>query len=180
MDRKKRLGEERRQLILDWLKRSEGPLTGQQIAEKMNVSRQVIVQDISLLKARNEPIIATAQGYVYMNEKESDHPYRRIIACSHSPQQTQEELNIIVDHGVFVKDVIVEHPIYGELTASLMLKNRRDVQQFIDKMTETKAAYLSDLTGGIHLHTLEAETEEQLDEVCETLEKASLLLSKTE
>ncbi|MFV9510817.1 transcription repressor NadR [Tepidibacillus sp. LV47] len=180
MDGKKKLGEERRKLILNWLKQSKEPLTGQQIAEKMNVSRQVIVQDISLLKAKNEPIIATSQGYVYMNDKEESYPYRRIIACSHSTQQTKEELNIMVDHGVLVKDVIVEHPIYGELTASLMLKNRREVQQFIDKMNETKASYLSDLTGGVHLHTLEAETEEQLDEVCEALEKAGLLLSKTE
>ncbi|WP_339062417.1 transcription repressor NadR [Tepidibacillus marianensis] len=180
MEGKKKLGEERRNLILNWLKNSNDPLTGQQLAEKMKVSRQVIVQDISLLKAKNEPIIATAQGYVYINDKESNHLHRRIIACFHLPQQTQNELNILVDHGVFVNNVIVEHSIYGELTASLLLKNRRDVQQFIIKVGETKAAYLSELTGGVHLHTIEAETEEQLDEACKTLEKKGFLLSKTE
>jgi len=180
LEGKKKLGEERRNLILNWLKISNDPLTGQQLAEKMNVSRQVIVQDISLLKARNEPIIATSQGYVYINDKESSHLQRRIIACSHSPEQTENELNILVDYGVFVNNVIVEHSIYGELTAPLLLKNRRDVNQFINKVSETKAAYLSELTDGIHLHTIEAETEEQLEEACKALEIGGFLLSKAE
>jgi len=180
MDGRKKSAEERRQFILRWLKESSSPLTGQMIAEKTNVSRQVIVQDISFLKAKDEPIIATAQGYVYLNDQQSNYPFKRIIACRHSPQQTEDELLIMVDHGIHVRDVIIEHPIYGELTASLMLKNRRDVYQFIEKMEETNAAYLSDLTEGVHLHTLEAESVEQLDEVCASLENAGYLLSKVE
>lgn len=179
MDIRKKNGEERRKYILKCLKESEEPLTGQIIAEKTNVSRQVIVQDISLLKAKNEPIIATSQGYVYLNNKQSN-SFKRIIASSHSPQETKDELMIIVDHGVLVRNVIIEHPIYGELTASLLLKNRRDVNQFINSMEERSASYLSDLTNGIHLHTLEAESNEQLDEACKALEKAGYLLTKAE
>ena len=177
---KRKLGDERRELILQWLKASETALTGQEIAEKTNVSRQIIVQDISLLKARNEPIIATSQGYIYMNDKQSPNPFKKIIACYHPPHKTKDELLIMADFGIFVRDVVVEHAIYGEITASLMLKNRKDVDNFIKKMESTNASYLSDLTDGVHLHTIEAETEEQLDEVTSALEKAGFLLSKHE
>lgn len=175
---KKKTGDERREIILKWLKEANEPLTGQMIAEKTNVSRQVIVQDISLLKAKNEPIIATAQGYIYISDKEPAYPYKRIIACYHQPHHTKDELLIMVDHGILVKDVTVEHPLYGELTASLMLKNRRDVTEFIKKMEETNASYLSDLTEGVHIHTIEAESPEQLTDVIQALEKAGFILSK--
>lgn len=178
MDGRRKSGQERRKYILNWLKNSPEPITGQLIADETNVSRQVIVQDISLLKAMNEPIVATAQGYVYINNSQSDLPHKRIIACHHSPDKTRNELMIIVDHGVNLQNVIVEHPIYGELTASLMIKNRRDAKQFLDKVQETSASYLSELTDGVHLHTLEAETIDQLDETCAALEEAGILLSK--
>ncbi len=175
---KKKSGEERRDLILQWLMETSEPLTGQLLADRTNVSRQVIVQDISLLKAKNEPIIATAQGYIYLNDNQQTYPYKKIIACYHPPQKTMDELIIMVDHGLFVRDVIVEHPIYGELIASLMLKNRRDVNEFTKKMEQTNASYLSDLTDGVHLHTIEAETNEQLEEAIQRLEEEGFLLSK--
>lgn len=170
-------GEKRRKFILEWLKESEEPITGSALAEKFNVSRQVIVQDVSLLKAKNEPILATAQGYLYMRESPAAAKKRRIIACCHSPEQTQDELNIMVDHGATVLDVTVEHPVYGQITASLMLRSRRDVRHFWNRVKETKASLLSELTDGIHLHTLEAETDEQLREVCEMLKNKGYLLS---
>jgi transcriptional regulator of NAD metabolism len=176
-DQDKIFGQERRELILQWLKESTEPITGSTLADRTNVSRQVIVQDISLLKAKNEPIIATAQGYLYINKHANGSRKRRVIACSHSPNQTLDELTIIVDHGATVIDVIVEHQVYGEMTGSLMLRHRRDVDHFLGQILKTKAALLSELTGGIHLHTIEAETTEQLDEVCDALQKAGYLIS---
>lgn len=172
---KKILGEERRHLILHWLKQSDHPLTGGELASRTNVSRQVIVQDISLLKATNIPIIATSQGYVYLKPDISNQ-YKRIIACQHHPDDTEDELNILVDHGVTVRDVIVEHPIYGELTASLMVQSRFDVSHFIKKMKETNASLLSELTDGIHLHTIEAGNTVAIDQACKALKKAGYLL----
>lgn len=177
MIEKRLTGDERREYILEWLKNSDEPLTGQILAEKTNVSRQVIVQDISILKAKNIPILATSQGYIYVQKNNSMYSFKRIIACKHSPEKTEDELLLLVDHGVFVRNVIVEHPIYGELTASLMLKSRVDVYEFLDKMKKSGAAYLSDLTDGVHLHTLEAATEKQLNEAINSLENAGLLLS---
>lgn len=111
-------GAERRQQLLAWLKESEAPLTGSELAKRASVSRQVIVQDISLLKAKNEPIIATSQGYMYLRSAlGKKQPVQRIIACDHEPEKTEEELNLIVDFGVTVKDVTIEHPVYGDLNS---------------------------------------------------------------
>lgn len=172
------LGESRRQLILEWLKTYNKPLTGSFLAKKSNVSRQVIVQDISLLKARNEPIIATSQGYLYLENQSRDQNFERVIACIHNPEDTRNELTVIVDHGVTIKDVKVEHPIYGDLTASIMVSNRHDVDQFIKKFESTNASLLSELTGGIHLHTIEADTIEQLDKACQALEQEGYLIKE--
>ncbi len=174
---KKVLGEDRRSLILKWLTESVEPITGTLLASKTNVSRQVIVQDISILKARNYPILATSQGYVFIKEQAKTDLYSKVIACKHLPEETERELNMIVDLGGSVKDVVVEHPVYGDLTASLMIRNRRDVQDFTHKMSSTNAALLSQLTDGVHLHTIEARTHEQLDEICNALSEVGFLLS---
>lgn len=141
------------------------------------MSCQVIVTDIALLKSRNEPIIATNCGYLYMEPTEQNTLLRRIILCKHSPEETATELNAIVDCGVTVVDVIFEHPVYGELTGSLQLKSRYDVEQFLQtvKVKVKKATLLSELTDGIHLHTLEADGMEKLDAACKALEKLGIL-----
>ncbi|WLD92227.1 transcription repressor NadR [Alkalihalobacillus sp. AL-G] len=175
--KEKILGDERRELLLRWLKESNQPLTGSQLAKKTNVSRQVIVQDISLLKARNEPIMATAQGYLYFQPNKNEQRFIRVIACQHSGSETEDELNTIVDFGVTVNDVTIEHPVYGDLTGSLMIKNRHDVEQFINNVQETKASYLLELTEGVHLHTIEADSKSQLEQTCEALQKKGYLLT---
>lgn len=170
-------GEKRRELILSWLKESNKPITGNSLAKKTNVSRQVIVQDISLLKAQNEPIIATAKGYLYMKQPLDEPPFQWVIAVKHAPEDTKKELEILVDHGVTVRDVTIEHPIYGDLKGSLMISNRKEVNQFIEKVKLGKASLLSELTEGVHMHTISANSEEQLKEACLELEKAGFLLS---
>ncbi|MEN2768254.1 transcription repressor NadR [Ornithinibacillus xuwenensis] len=170
------LGEKRRKLILSWLQEQQDPITGKELSERTNVSRQVIVQDISLLKATGEPIIATARGYVYFQDNGANQAVTRVIVVSHTTEQTADELYKLVDHGVVVRNVMVEHPIYGDLSGSLMLKNRRDVDAFIEELKKTGASLLSNLTEGVHLHTIEAENEQQLDEACEALRAAGYLL----
>lgn len=175
-EQKKLLGEERRQLILEMLKSSEEPITGSALAFRTKVSRQVIVGDITLLKARNEPIIATSQGYLYLTQAPAAAVVHRTIACCHPPGQTEEELNLIVDQGVTVKDVKIEHPVYGDLTASIMVSNRKEVKQFMDKVNSTKASFLSELTEGFHLHTIAAMTEQALNDAEEALRKGGFLI----
>jgi len=172
---KRKNGDERRDRILEILRQSTEPVTGGELADKMSVSRQIIVQDISLLKAKEHPIIATSQGYMYLAQQKSSSK-ERIIACRHSAKETRHELNLIVDRGVTVKNVTVEHPLYGEITVSLMIRNRLDVIRFMNKIEQTGASLLSSLTDGTHLHLLEAPSDSMLDEAVQALERAGYLL----
>ncbi|GIN87016.1 transcriptional regulator [Heyndrickxia sporothermodurans] len=179
-EEKKLLGDSRREFLLNILMGSNEPITGGELANQAHVSRQVIVNDITLLKAKNEPIIATSQGYLYLKQSTKSNKIEKSIACFHTPEQAENELNLIVDHGVTVKDVKIEHPVYGDLTASIMVSNRREVKQFIDKIQNTNACYLSNLTQGIHIHTLVAENEQQLQDVEVALKKAGYLVNSQE
>lgn len=172
-------GHDRRKKVLELLHQAARPITGSELADRMKVSRQVIVQDISLLRAKDCPIIATSQGYLFLNKPDSQKK-SRTIACRHTFSQTEHELNLLVDCGVTVIDVTVEHPVYGEITGSLMVRDRIDVRRFISRLNQTGASLLSSLTGGVHLHRLEAPSEDNLDAAVRALEKAGYLLSSVE
>ncbi|EIT85328.1 transcriptional regulator [Fictibacillus macauensis ZFHKF-1] len=180
MDSPKRQSHLRREQILHILKASSLPIKGGELANQMNVSRQVIVGDISLLKATNEPIIATSQGYIYIQKEETRAPATRLIVSKHSKEQTKDELFTIVDHGVTIKDVTVEHPVYGDLTASLRLTSRKDVEQFLAQLSHTNATLLSTLTDGVHMHLLEASSMEIIERACEDLQAKGYLLQNGE
>lgn len=172
------LGNRRRNLIIEWLQKSSKPITGQQLAERTNVSRQAIVQDISLLKAKEYPIIATNRGYLYLNEGRDEGLIRRKIVCRHTPEETEAELNLIVDCGVTVKDVQIEHGFYGGLTGSLMVSSRFDAAEFLEQLSKSDSLLLSELTDGVHLHTLEADSEEKLDAAIFALKKHGYLVEE--
>lgn len=176
-DNMKMHGEERRELLLETLRAAKKPLTGKELGEMTNVSRQVIVGDITLLKAKDEPIIATSQGYLYMHTSTSPEKIEKTLVCQHTPEQTEEELNILVDHGLTVKDVRVEHPVYGDLRASIMVSNRQEVKAFIRRVTEANAVYLSNLSeGGVHMHTVLADNVNQVKNAQAALKKAGILI----
>ena len=160
-------GTTRRKELMKLLQNEIRPLSGTELARHFGVSRQVIVQDIALLRATDRNILSTNKGYVlYHPEQEEE---RRILASHHDKERMQEELYLIVDNGGCVCDVVVEHEIYGQLSADLILKNRRDVNEFVKKMGEISDQPLNVLTGGIHFHTVEAESEEILDCIEEQL-----------
>ncbi|CAG9295442.1 transcription repressor NadR [Celerinatantimonas diazotrophica] len=175
----KLIGEQRRARILELLKQSSGPLTGSELAQNASVSRQVIVQDIALLKARNEPIIPTSQGYIYhrLNDA-SPVQVEQIVACQHDAAHTESELLLMVDYGLSVKNVIVEHALYGEITAQLQIRTRKDVEAFMQKMRSSGASYLFELTGGVHLHTLCAPSQQMMDEGVAALREAGFLVNE--
>lgn len=174
--RKKMSSSDRQNFIVEKLKQVNGPITGSEFARLTNVSRQVIVQDISLLKAKNIPILATNQGYILLKEKNQSNKYQTIIKCMHTANQTEDELNIIVDNGVMVKDVSIKHAVYGKISAPIMVSNRVEVEQFMKKIEASKAGYLLNLTDGYHFHTLEADKKEKIDAACIELEKAGILM----
>lgn len=156
-------GTTRRKELMKLLQNEIRPLSGTELARHFGVSRQVIVQDIALLRATDRNILSTNKGYVLYHPEQEEERSRRILASHHDKERMQEELYLIVDNGGCVCDVVVEHEIYGQLSADLILKNRRDVNEFVKKMGEISDQPLNVLTGGIHFHTVEAESEEILD-----------------
>lgn len=168
-------GDERRQFILKLLAGSESPLSGTEIAGKCGVSRQIIVQDIALLRATNKNILSTYRGYLlYQPEKDKEN-FKRTFAVSHTDEQIQDELYIFVDCGGRVLDVTVMHEIYGTITVDLILNNRADVDDFITRLSTTPAKPLKELTGGIHMHTVEASSEKILHNIESKLRKKGML-----
>ena len=165
--------EDRRQAIREVLQQSAQPVSATSLANRFSVSRQVIVGDIALLRASGIDISATPRGYVILSE---DTGYVRRVACLHDGAGMESELNAMVDQGCTVLDVIVEHPIYGQLTGPLQLSNRYDVQQFIVRSAEAEARPLSLLTEGIHLHTLSCPSEAVFQRVQQALRELGVLL----
>ena len=162
---------QRREAILEELARAEGPVSAGTLAGRFGVSRQVIVGDVALLRAGGAAVTATARGYVA--EREQAEPVRR-VACRHTAGDMERELQIMVDNGCTVLDVIVEHPVYGQLTGTLGLASRYDVKEFIRR--SEAAQPLSLLTEGAHLHTLSCPDEESFLRVREELRIAGFLL----
>ncbi len=166
--------DKRRRRIVGWMQRHGAPISGSELARRFHVSRQCLVQDIAILRASGEQIVATPRGYRL--PESSPHPHRAILACRHAPERTEEELQILVDQGVKILDVIVEHPLYGELRGSLMLESRADVQDFLKRVRASHAALLSSLTGGVHLHTVEASRPEMISQAKARLGARGFLL----
>lgn len=152
-------GEKRRNKIITDLKKSDSPLSGSHFAKRYEVSRQVVVQDIALLRAAGFDIISTTKGYV-VNGPAS---FSRVFLVHHDDAQIRDELNTFVDLGGFVVDVIVEHPIYGTIRADLNMHSRKDVEKFMGKLQAGTATPLNHLTSGEHRHTVEAEDMDTLD-----------------
>lgn len=167
-------GEERRRGIVDVLRRGGSPVVGSDLAKRLDVSRQVIVQDVALLRARGYKILATPRGYLLLNDGP---PVSVSVACRHTTyEEMEDELSTIVGLGGTVIDVMVEHPLYGEIRGLLMLRTQEDVLSFMARMKESGAEPLSRLTKGVHLHTLGAPDEPTLRKVTEALRQRGYLL----
>lgn len=165
---------ERRQRILAWMRAHGTPVRGGELAKRLRVSRQCLVQDVAILRASGEEILATPQGYRLPTASIRSH--RALLACKHVPERTEEELQTLVDNGVKVLDVIVEHPLYGELRGALMIESRADVQDFLERVRSSHASLLSSLTRGVHLHTVEASRPETIARAKTALRRRGFLL----
>lgn len=163
-------GETRRKQILNYIADSEKPVSGAKLANMFQVSRQVIVQDIALLRAADYEILSTNRGYICHTVKKSV----RIFHVFHTDAEIEEELNAAVDCGGTVEDVFVHHKIYGELRAPLQISSRRQVKEFLENIKSGKSKPLTNITSGHHCHTISAESEEVLDMIQEAFEKLGI------
>jgi len=168
--------EERRERLLRLLHQTEKPVSGGNLAELLGVSRQVVVHDIAILRAKGEDIMATPQGYLLFAGRK--HKPCKVFAVRHTPEDIEDELKTIIACGGKVLDVIVEHPLYGELRGMLMLASLADLQEFMDKYRSYEAKPLSALTQGVHLHSVEADSEQRLLMIEGELRKKKYLLGE--
>ena len=164
-------GQERREQILTILRNSAKPVSGMALAKHLDVSRQVIVQDIALLRANGEKIVSTNRGYVEAAEQRCS----RVFKVIHTDEQVEEELNLYVDFGARVDDVFVYHKVHGVIRADMNIRSRVDVKQYMHDISTGKSTQLMKLTSNYHYHTISADSEEILDMIQEELQKRGFL-----
>ena len=165
----------RKQELLALLKQSKEAINGQSLAEQFGVTRQIIVQDIALLRADGAQIISTNRGYIYKNSDDNSYAHR-LFKVNHTVNEMEEELLAIVDNGGRIKNIMIDHPVYGEIQTLLKLTCRRDVSHFLDQASSNDFRPLSDLTNGVHYHLVEADSEQDIDYIEEALNHLGFLV----
>lgn len=170
--------ENRRYQILNLLENQQKPVSGTVLSRLFGVSRQVIVQDIALLRAENKNILSTNKGYVLFKPVNASENERRVYRVRHTMKQMADELNCIVDNGGHVLDVSVDHDLYGQISADLIINNRADVAEFVEKMEISRSKPLKVLTEEVHYHTVEAKSVEILDRIEKKLSEMGMLMKK--
>jgi transcriptional regulator of NAD metabolism len=162
---------DRRHEIEIIIRESKNPVSGSELAKKLGVSRQVIVQDIAILRALNPEIMSTNKGYVFSKKAVPTQIYK----VHHSDEELGEELNTIVDGGGKILNVFVVHEVYGEIVAPLNISSRRDVERFLEEMKKGQISPLKRLTSDYHYHTVEAGDQETLQYIENKLKKKGYL-----
>ncbi len=165
-------GEQRRKILLNILADSKKPVSGTMLAKQLQVSRQVIVQDIALLRANGTDILSTRRGYlIFPAQQEAS----RVFKVLHSDDQTEEELTLVVDLGGKIKDVFIYHKVYGIVRADIKIRSRKDIRLFLDHIQSGKSRLLKNVTSGYHYHTITAEDVQTLDAIQDELEQRGML-----
>ena len=162
---------ERRAKILKILQMSSQPVAGKEFAAKFGVSRQVIVQDMAVLRASTPGILSTTRGYSLQKELLCTREFK----LWHPQEETSRELNLIVDCGGSVKNTSISHRVYGRVTVDMDIHSRQDVAEFIDNLKDSQSSVLSSATSGYHYHLVEAASEERLDLIEQRLREAGFL-----
>lgn len=164
--------EARREYIMEKLRHTVKPITGTALAKECDVSRQIIVGDVAILRAQGIHVISTPRGYQLV---QTSRGVQRVFVCCHGWDEMEAELLAIVDNGGIVRNVCVEHEVYGTLEAALDLHSRRDVVQYMQHMKNAHAELLSRISGGIHTHLVEASSEEEMAAIAAALRELGVL-----
>ena len=150
---------ERRKAIVNLLLSAKEPISGSELARKFDISRQIIVQDINVLKGTGYEILSTNQGYIMQKAPLAE----RVFKLRHTTEQTEDELSCIIDLGGTVVDVFVWHKVYGKIEATLNIFSRLQIRQFLEGVRTGQSTELMHITGGYHYHTVRADNEAVLD-----------------
>ena len=156
-------GEQRRDTIKKMLLQAQRPLTGTALAQELHVSRQVIVQDIALMRAEQTPILSTNKGYLLRPEQTPAVQPKRVFFVRHTTDRVMEEFMTVIDLGGRILDVSVEHDLYGPIRADLLIENAQDAAEFVERLAACRDNPLKVLTDDCHFHTVSAPSEKLLD-----------------
>ena len=170
-------GERRREEIIRLLAGSRGPVSGTELARRLKVSSQVIVQDVALLRAVNKNILSTNKGYLLFEPGRESGECRKTLCVRHTTEQVLEEFYGIVDLGGKILDVVVEHELYGQIAVDLIIASRQDAEEFYQKMRENRAKPLKELTEDVHYHTIVAKDAASMERIERVLEEKGFLLA---
>lgn len=165
-------GRERRKDILNRINGAEHPLPAAKLAGFYGVSRQVIVQDIAIIRAGGHDIISTNRGYM-INEPALR---ERVLKVRHTDDELYDELCTIVDLGGTVVNVSINHRVYGHIEAELDVSSRKKAAEFIDDIKSGKSSPLKNITSDYHYHLITAESEEILDLIEKSLKEKGYLV----
>ncbi len=168
--------QQRREKITDILQNSEKAVSASTLAEQLHVSRQIIVSDIALLRAKDFDILSTPRGYI-LNTRQSENEFIFRVACMHSSDLVKQEIYAIVDNGGKLVDVMVEHPLYGQLIGKLNISSRFDANDFLEKLDSKNISLLSQLTDGIHLHTISCKDESISQRILNALSEINIMIN---
>ena len=163
--------DQRRKEIASYMMSAQNAVPGGKLSEKFGVSRQIIVQDISALKEVGYEILSTHSGYVMQTTPHCE----RVFKLFHTKDQTEDELNTIIDFGGIVADVFVWHKVYGKMTAPLNISSRLHIAQFLEGVRTGKSSELMNITGGYHYHTVKADSEEVLNRIESALQEKGFI-----
>lgn len=169
-------GEERRLKILNKLIESAQPMSGAALAKAFSVSRQVIVQDIALMRAERHDIMSTNKGYLYRKAETEFTSPKRVFFVKHDTDRVLEEFLAITELGGSVLDVAVEHELYGQIRVDLLIESSQDAVEFVQKLADCRDNPLKLLTDDCHYHTVSAPSEKLLDLIEAELKQKGLLL----
>ena len=156
-------GEARRETIKQMLLTARQPMTGTALAQELHVSRQVIVQDIALMRAEQLPILSTNKGYLLRPEDTPTPQPKRVFFVRHSTDQVLDEFMTVIELGGRILDVAVEHELYGQIRVDLLIENAQDALDFDRRLSHCKDNPLKVLTDDCHFHTVSAPSEKLLD-----------------
>ncbi len=166
--------DHRRETIIRILKTAAVPVSGTELSETCQVSRQIIVQDIAWLRAAGHQILSTTRGYLLQSSPSCS----CVLKVQHTDEQIEDELNTIVDLGGTVLDVSIYHDVYGYLKAPLYTSSRRQVQEFLESLKQRNANPLKNLTANVHCHTIEAENNTILQMIEDALKNKGYLIQR--
>lgn len=169
-------GIDRRAQIIEYLSTRNTPVNGTELARHFGVSRQVIVQDIALLRAQKQPVWSTNKGYMLTSPTDRAEGCRKVILVSHSMEQTLDEMTAIVDFGGKMLDIFIDHDLYGEIRAELIINDIHDAKDFCEHMAQSTSKPLKVLTSDAHYHTITAPSEKAMQMILDELSQKGILL----